>query len=510
MAIIEASTYLLYFPSLSSISLVLFAVVVLTSGYYGALSIYNIWLHPLAKYPGPRLAAASPLWMILSYFHGRTPTDLLKLHNKYGPVVRTGPNDLSFINPMQWREIYGYKSRGEVEFARDPRYFSGLGNDPIIFTADTNYHGYIRKLLGHGFSERSLREQEPILKEYINTLFHRLDKECQNGEQPLDIASWFNYLIFDFIGFLTFGESFDCLTTGTLHQWVGVSFGLAKTMLYHQMSSRLPYLLRAIFERYFIPRNDKGVMATLQSTNEEKVRHRLNNHPPVPDFMDSLVEAFNSGKMTAQQLEGNAAILVSAGSETTATLLSGLTWLLLKHPRVLAKLTREIRTKFSSADAITISGVNECKYLLGCIEEALRMYPPSPQPHQRLVPPGGALVNGSFLPGGTSVSVPIYAIANSALNFAEPGSFIPERWTGEDAARFAGDRREASQPFSYGPRNCLGRNLAYAEIKLVLARLVWQFDVGNATEGDWMDQRVFMVWEKAPLMVRLRPAGRGE
>lgn len=210
MAIIEASTYLLYFPSLSSISLVLFAVVVLvslwissehcqglltilnTSGYYGALSIYNIWLHPLAKYPGPRLAAASPLWMILSYFHGRTPTDLLKLHNKYGPVVRTGPNDLSFISPMQWREIYGYKSRGEVEFARDPRYFSGLGNDPIIFTADTNYHGYIRKLLGHGFSERSLREQEPILKEYINTLFHRLDKECQNGEQPLDIASWFN------------------------------------------------------------------------------------------------------------------------------------------------------------------------------------------------------------------------------------------------------------------------------------------------------------------------------
>ncbi|KAI0099754.1 averantin oxidoreductase [Nemania sp. FL0031] len=508
MAATEASPHNLSLLGISSVSLGLLAPVVLAIIYYGAIAIYNIWLHPLAKYPGPRLAAASPLWMISSYFYGRTPSDLHKLHERYGPVVRTSPNELSYINSIQWKEIYGYKPRGDAEFAKDPKYFSGLKGEPILFTADRDYHGYIRKLLGHGFSERSLREQEPILKEYVDILVHRLHKECQNGEKPVDIASWYNYLIFDFIGFLTFGETFNCLSSGTLHTWVGVFFGMAKTMSYKQMGSRMPYLLRVLFEHWFVPPGSMDVMRTLRSINDEKIRHRLQNNPQVPDFMDSLVEAFNSGKMSAQQLEGNAGFIISAGSETTATLLSGITWLLLKHPRVLEKLTREIRTRFNGPDEITISGLNECKYLLGCIEEALRVYPPSAQPHHRIIPPGGAFVNGEFLPAGTSVAIPIYAIANSRLNWTEPESFIPERWTGEDP-RFASDKRESSQPFSYGPRNCLGRNLAYAEMKLVVARIVWHFDIENATEGDWMDQRVYMVWEKSPLFIKLRPVARG-
>lgn len=181
----------------------------------------------------------------------------------------------------------------------------------------------------------------------------------------------------------------------------------------------------------------------------------------------------------------------------------------MKHPRVMKKLTHEIRTKFTSTEEMTVATLNECKYLLGCIEEALRVYPPSAQPHHRILPPGGASINGEFLPGGTSVSIPIYAAANSPLNWVEPESFIPERWTGEEAERFAADKKDALQPFSYGPRNCVGRNLAYVEMKFVIARLVWHFDLENATQGNWIDQKVFMVWEKSPLWVKLRPVSRG-
>ncbi|KAI0862123.1 averantin oxidoreductase [Xylaria cubensis] len=512
MAIAEASFQLLNLLESSwsfSITLALIASLVLTITYYGVVAIYNIWLHPLSKYPGPLLAAASPLWMILSYFHGRTPTDLLRLHNQYGPVVRTAPNELSYVNPIQWREIYGFKPAGQVEFAKDHKYHSGFKGDPTIINADRHNHGYIRKLLANGFSDKSLREQEPVLQGYIDTLFRRLLEECRNGEQPIDIMSWYNYFVFDFISFLTFGESFDCLTTGTLHEWIDIFFSLARSLSYHQMSARLPLPLRKLFENLFIPRKVKRESLTINALNKEKIDHRLKNHPPVPDFMDKLVEAFNSGKMTPQQLEGNALILITAGSETTATLLSGLTFLLLKHPRVLAKLAEEIRSTFNHPDDITISGVNGCKYLLACIEEALRVYPPSSQPHHRIIPAGGASVNGEFLPAGTSVGIPIYAIANSPLNWTQPEAFIPERWTGEDA-RFSDDRRESSQPFSYGPRNCIARNLAYAEIKLVMARLIWHFDIENATEGNWLDQKVYIVWEKSPLWIKLRPAKRDD
>ena len=186
---------------------------------------------------------------------------------------------------------------------------------------------------------------------------------------------------------------------------------------------------------------------------------------------------------------------------------TGMTYLLLTNPRVRARLTQEIREAFKDPDDITVVGVNQCNYLLACIEEALRVYPPSPQPHQRIVPSGGAVVNGEYIPEGMAVSVPIYAASRSPYNWAEPDSFIPERWLGEDP-RFDNDKRDASQPFSYGPRNCIGRNLAYVEMKIIIARLVWTFDMENATEGNWLDQRVYMVWEKRPLWIKLHPAKR--
>ena len=163
---------------------------------------------------------------------------------------------------------------------------------------------------------------------------------------------------------------------------------------------------------------------------------------------------------------------------------------------------------FQSPDEMTVVGVNKCKYLLACIEEALRVYPPSPQPHHRIVPAGGAVVNGEYIPQGVAVSIPIYAASRSPLNWTEPDSFVPERWLGEDP-KFSNDKRDASQPFSYGPRNCIGRNLAYVEMKLIIARLVWTFDIENATEGNWLDQRVYMIWEKRPLWIKLRPVQRG-
>ncbi|KAK1470428.1 averantin oxidoreductase [Colletotrichum tamarilloi] len=403
-------------------------MIALIMTYQLCLIFYNLFFHPLAKYPGPRLAAATPLWVIWSYYKGKTPWDLLDLHNKYGPVVRTTPDGLSFINASQWKEIYGHKPSGELEFSKDPKYHAGWKGEPVILNADRHYHGYIRKLFAHGFSEKALREQEPILQEYVDLLFHRLDSISQS-EQPIDLVQWFNYFTFDFIGYL------------------------------------------------------------------------------MPDFMEKMIAAHESGKMSYHQLEENSQILIGAGSETTATLLSGLVWLLLKHPRVYDKLATEIRTMFERPEDITMISVNECRYLLACIEETLRIYPPSPQPHPRIIPPGGATVDNEFLPEGTFVSIPIYAASNSPMNWTNPEEFAPERWIGEDA-RFDNDKRDASQPFQYGPRNCIGRNLAYVEMKIIMSRLLWHFDVMNATDYNWMDQRVFAVWEKSPLWVRLCPAKR--
>lgn len=96
-------------------------------------------------------------------------------------------------------------------------------------------------------------------------------------------------------------------------------------------------------------------------------------------------------------------------------------------------------------------------------------------------------------------------------NFVEPESFIPERWLPAGhpryEERFKADNRAVFKPFSHGSRDCIGKNLAYGEMRLMIARLLYRFDFELAFEQDgWHDsQRTFIVWEKGPLYLRLQP-----
>lgn len=91
-----------------------------------------------------------------------------------------------------------------------------------------------------------------------------------------------------------------------------------------------------------------------------------------------------------------------------------------------------------------------------------------------------------------------YAVYHSEKHFALPDEFHPERWLGDGDPRFANDDREAFQPFNLGPRNCIGRSLAYVEMRLILARVLWNFDIRLADDSkDWFTgQKVYFIWEK--------------
>ena len=97
-------------------------------------------------------------------------------------------------------------------------------------------------------------------------------------------------------------------------------------------------------------------------------------------------------------------------------------------------------------------------------------------------------------------------------NFHRPTEFIPERWIDgpEGKGEFADDKRGVLQPFSMGTRNCIGRNLAYAEMRLILAKVLFHFDLelDSAATGDWFDQKSWGLWIKNPLYVRLVATGR--
>lgn len=149
-----------------------------------------------------------------------------------------------------------------------------------------------------------------------------------------------------------------------------------------------------------------------------------------PDFM-SYILANNGDKgarLSQEEIISNASSLIIGGSETTSTLLSGVTWLLLTNPHTMQKLKDEIRGKFKTYDELTISAVNETPYLVAVISEGLRYFPPIPVGFGRKVNKGGEYVSGYFVPEGTIVSVSHYAAYHSERNFRDPDAFVPERW----------------------------------------------------------------------------------
>lgn len=116
------------------------------------------------------------------------------------------------------------------------------------------------------------------------------------------------------------------------------------------------------------------------------------------------------------------------------------------------------------------------------------------------------MICGKWVGPGTRVSIHQYATYHSADNFKNPESFAPERWLGDP--EYEGDRRDSFQPFSYGPRGCIGQNMAWHEMRLIFASLIASFDFELCDESsNWLYQKVHVLWEKPPLMVKLKPVG---
>ncbi|KAL8946312.1 MAG: hypothetical protein Q9222_007268 [Ikaeria aurantiellina] len=195
-----------------------------------------------------------------------------------------------------------------------------------------------------------------------------------------------------------------------------------------------------------------------------------------------------------------------AGSESTATTCASTTYFSLKHPQVHARLQKEIRDAFESLDEVTISSTAKLPYLQAVMSEAIRLHPVLAVAGVRDVDRPGVKICGYDVPLGTRVGIPQKTMCRSATNFANPNMFVPERWLPEADPIYQADRKEASEPFGIGGRSCLGKALAWAEMKMILCKVIWSFDMKLA-EGntkDWsMDPKVYTLHERTPLYIQL-------
>jgi len=302
-----------------------------------------------------------------------------------------------------------------------------------------------------GFSDASMRQQEGTVIKFINLLLQRIHEESDGGHKPVNVEEWYNWTTFDITGSLIFGEAFGCLEGSEYHPWIEFLFGSVKwgvtisTMCY----LGLRWLVQILF-RYFGGGPD---FARVREYTRSMLQKRLAMPEGREDLFEGLVRRRKEWNLTFEKLGGNAFILILAGSETTATTLSGATYFLLTHPEVLDRLQKEVRSAFKDSSEINIASANQLTYMLAVLNESLRMYPPTTSNLIRVVPEGGAQIAGHFVPGGTCVEVQHWCANHSADNFVNPWEFNPDRFLNPKE----GDVLEALQAFSTGPRNCIGR-----------------------------------------------------
>ena len=466
-------------------------------------------MHPLTKFPGPKIRAISHLPTAFHSWRGQEPRQVLALHERYGPVVRITPDTLSFTSGSAWKDIYARRGAGEFERKDNVQLRPGVVD---ILAAKGHDHTRQRAALNSAFSSKALKTHERLVLSHVKRLVKRLQERADGHEEWVDIVRWFECTAFDIMGDLTLSTRFDCLAGDGYHPWVTILMNFFKAAAY-AVNAKLfgPIMFPVLM--LFAPIEDLQKCEMHVKMSAEKVQQRLSqgeDNEQRTDFWAHILrnkEHKDMDAMSVTEMEVNAAVLLIAGTETVATALTGAMWHLSTNPDTLHRVRQQIDAAFANEDDIDIAGTANIPYLTAIIAEALRIYPPFGGINRRETPAQGGMVSGWWVPGGTCLGVPQLASCLSSANFAKPFEFVPERWLNRDERPHwtLSDDHDACQPFSTGPKNCIGQGLAHAEMRLVLAHILWRFDWEvNASGFDPDKEKIFIVREKGPLYVRMK------
>ena len=418
-----------------------------------------------------------------------------------GDIVRISPNELSFIDPAAIQNVYN-AGKGAARFVKPKFYDTGANYLGLPQVQDPQEHAKQRKLLSPAFSAKSLRDQEDIIHTYIDMFLKQLERLGDPQGPGVDMTEALNWVTFDIIGDLAFGESFGAVENAKTHFWVSLILNSTYLSLLNGVRKRFPLLTLAL--PFVLPANAFEAKKKHFEFSQAKMQKRIAMGDQLQrrDFLSHYLKEPDvpEGQLTAQ-----ASSLIIAGSETSTTLLAGLTYFLLRNTSTLAKLTLEIRGKFSSLDQITGDSLSNLPYLNAAIHEGLRLLPPLAfgLPRQS----SGGVVAGEYIPKGIVVGVDNWIVFRDPRNFDDPDSFRPERWVEKGGISERG--REAFQPFQVGPHTCIGINLAYLEMRIILAKIVWMYDweLVNKDLKFFEEAKLYLLWKKPPVVVRFHERG---
>ncbi|PVH96582.1 cytochrome P450 [Periconia macrospinosa] len=464
-------TYLLNKPVLLALTLVLKFELQYLFGIYTSILLYRISpFHRLRSYPGPITYRLSKL---THAFHNRTfkgYQNLYSLHQKYGDYVRTGPSELSIIDPDAVEAIFAFNS----QCTRAAWYGMADPIKAIFHTRDRAEHEKRRQVWSQGLSVKSLKEYESRIEQHIQKLVEKIGDACAE-KKPLNASTWLNYLSFDVMGEIGFGRGFGMLESGEKLDALKI---LENGQMGLGIFGVVPWLFMMLTKIPWISAEHDVFVKWCEKQMEDRKKRTAK----VTDIAAALIrnDADSTEKAMSQQwLIGDSRILIVAGSDAVASSLVFALYHLAQDPLHTDTIRKELGRISGKPDAVALQ--NQAPYLNAFIAEVLRLWPPNPSGVLRQTPRDGVQVGPIYIPGDVTVCMPFWTFHRSPKCFLRPDTFLPERWLSQPELIL---RSEAYMPFGYGAYACIGKQLALMEMRLTLARLIQRFDIWFASGED--------------------------
>ncbi|KAJ5578592.1 uncharacterized protein N7459_007556 [Penicillium hispanicum] len=455
--------------------------------YRVARALYNISpLHPLSKFPGPKLAAATFLyegWFDLIR-GGRYTHEIKRLHETYGPVVRINPEELHFNDIAFVDEIYAARGRKRDKQKHFLNFVAGPITTSSFATLDHDHHRLRRSALNKFFSRAQIAKLESMIKETVDQLCDKMIRLGTQGGAPLDVTTAYSCFTSDVISAYCFGEPFGFLRQ---ESWepnfrTALNAVLESTFVFRFFP---PLKVLADIAPLFAKWLNEDMRIMLEESNERipaRIRRAKQNYKAGavgdrPSIFTAILEAsLPESEKTDYRLGGEGFSMISAGTETTAWTITVTTFYLLNQPDTLARLTQELK----DADASNLSwfALEKLPYLNAVISEGLRLSYGVTARIPRIATNENLVYRGQFkgqeveyvIPSGTPMGMSNAINHHNEDVFPDSEKYIPERWL--DLEESQRRRMENSlTSFSKGSRQCPGINLAYCNMFLLVTAL---------------------------------------
>ena len=431
--------------------------------------------------------------------------DLTEAH-KHAPVLRIGPNNLSFGHRDAIKAIYGHSTT----CIKDLKYAITSGEHPNLFDViDKSSHAEKRKRLSAAFATKNLERWVFKVARTTERLLAAFDERCvlppKNdafftlSDTTVDFNHWINLFTIEAINYIALSSDMGLLQQG--HDLVTAQRrdGTTYPAHYRKAQNTSAYATSHFVWDYanfrslvwlskLIPswRRTWNIARPWQDVIYHQAvlrRDRDDKAEDLDDFYSVLMQD-KTGKpynLAWDEIVNEIGAIIDAGADTTSIALTQVLELLIKHPQHLQTLREEVDSVVSPHDHVApYEAIKNLPFLRACLDEAMRFIPPTSAGLPRRTPPEGAEILGQWIPGNLSVSMPIYTAHHDATIFPNPGEFQPHRWMDPE------ERKRMSPyfiPFSTGGRGCLGRNISYLEQTVVLASMVHRYEFSFAKPG---------------------------